>query len=285
MVIESARALDAGTARRLRCGSTRFDSRSGCVALVGAGPGDPELLTLKALRLIRLAEVIVHDRLVGREILALANPAASLVDVGKAASRHTMPQPAISALLVRLAREGRRVVRLKGGDPFIFGRGGEEVDALAAARVRYEVVPGITAANGIAASAGIPLTHRDYAHSLVFATGHLKNGEPDLDWAALARRDQTLVIYMGLGALATICRELVAHGLPPSTPAAVVAEGTTARERVIAGTLATLPARAGKAALLPPTLVIVGEVVALRRGERPTMVAATGAAAAIAAAD
>ncbi|HEX7328521.1 MAG TPA: uroporphyrinogen-III C-methyltransferase [Casimicrobiaceae bacterium] len=246
------------------CGH-RVGTRSGSVALVGAGPGDPELLTLKALRLIRRADVIVHDRLVAREVLALARPRAVLVDVGKAASRHTMPQAAISALLVRLAREGRRVVRLKGGDPFVFGRGGEEIEALANARVDYEVVPGITAANGIAASTGIPLTHREHAHALMFATGHLKDGEPDLDWVALARPHQTLVIYMGLGALATVCRELVVHGLAPSTPAAVVAEGTTPRERVVVGTLATLAARTASAALEPPTLIIVGEVVALRR--------------------
>ena len=243
----------------------RVGSRIGSVALVGAGPGDPELLTLKALRLIRRAEVIVHDRLVAPEVLALARPRAVLVDVGKAASRHTMPQAAISALLVRLAREGRRVVRLKGGDPFVFGRGGEEIEALANARVEYEIVPGITAANGIAASTGIPLTHREHAHALMFATGHLKDGEPDLDWTALARSNQTLVIYMGLGALTTICRQLVAHGLAPSTPAAVVAEGTTPRERIVVGTLATLAARAASVALEAPTLIIVGDVVSLRR--------------------
>jgi uroporphyrin-III C-methyltransferase len=236
---------------------------AGSVALVGAGPGDPELLTLKAVRLIEAADAIVHDRLVSPAILALA-PRARKFYVGKARDRHALAQDDINALLVRLAREGLRVVRLKGGDPFIFGRGGEELEALAASGVSCEVVPGISAANGIAACAGIPLTHRDHAQTCVFVTGHLKNGTMDLDWGALARPRQTLVVYMGLAALPTLCSELVRHGLAPGTPAAVVENGTTPRQRVVAATLANLPERATAAGVASPTLIIVGDVVALR---------------------
>lgn len=238
--------------------------RPGSVALVGAGPGDPELLTLKALKLIQHADVIVYDRLVAPEILALAHPRSQHIYVGKARSRHTLPQRDISALLVRLARDGKRVVRLKGGDPFVFGRGGEEIETLAANGISFEIVPGITAANGVAAYAGIPLTHRDYVQACVFVTGHLKDGTMDLDWGALARPKQTLVVYMGLAGLATLCRELVAHGLPPGTPAAIVQHGTTPRQRVVSATVSTLAARAEVAALEPPTLIIVGEVVRLQ---------------------
>ena len=237
---------------------------AGSVALVGAGPGDPELLTLKALRLIERADVIVYDRLVAPEILALARPRTQRIYVGKERNRHTLPQDDICALLLRLAREGNRVVRLKGGDPFIFGRGGEEIETLAAHGIRFEVVPGISAANGIAAYAGIPLTHRDHAQACVFVTGHLKDGTMDLDWPALARPRQTIVVYMGLLGLPTLCRELIAHGLPPGTPAAIVQQGTTARQRVVTATLSTLSDAAATAALEPPTLIIVGEVVRLQ---------------------
>ena len=233
------------------------------VSLVGAGPGDPELLTLKAARRIEAAEAIVYDRLVAPSILALA-PAAITFYVGKARHRHAMPQDAIHALLVRLAREGRRVVRLKGGDPFVFGRGGEEIEYLAAHGVAFEVVPGISAANGVAASACIPLTHRDHAQRCVFVTGHLKDGSIDLDWASLAKPRQTLVVYMGLHALPTLCRELVRHGLPATTPAAVVQQGTTPGQRIVSATLATLAARVLAAGLASPTLTIVGDVVAVR---------------------
>ncbi|MGE5169859.1 MAG: uroporphyrinogen-III C-methyltransferase [Rudaea sp.] len=235
----------------------------GSVALVGAGPGDPELLTLKAVRLIEAADAIVHDRLVSPSILELA-PRARKFYVGKARDRHALPQHEINALLVRLAGEGKRVVRLKGGDPFIFGRGGEELEALVASGVQCEVVPGISAANGIAAHAGIPLTHRDHAQTCVFVTGHLKDGTMDLDWDALARPRQTLVVYMGLAALPTLCAELVRHGLGPATPAAVVENGTTQRQRVVSGTLADLPERAMTARVASPTLIIVGGVVAFR---------------------
>ena len=236
----------------------------GFVALVGAGPGDPELLTVKALRALARADVVVYDRLVSPDILALAPRGAQRIDVGKSRSRHTLAQEDISALLVRLAREGRRVVRLKGGDPFIFGRGGEEAEVLAANRIAFEVVPGISAANGIAAATGIPLTHRDVAQACVFVTGHLKDGTMSLDWPALARAHQTIVVYMGLLGLPTLCRELIAHGLSPATPAAIVQQGTTAHQQVVVATLATLEARTAAANLAPPTLIIVGDVVRLR---------------------
>jgi len=236
----------------------------GSVALVGAGPGDPDLLTLRALKLIKRADVIVYDRLVAPEVLALCRPRARRIYVGKQRARHILPQQDISTLLVRLAHDGKRVVRLKGGDPFIFGRGGEELEALAANGIAFEVVPGVSAANGVAAYAGIPLTHRDHAQACVFVTGHLKDGTMDLDWPALARPRQTIVVYMGLLGLPTLCRELIAHGLPGTTPAAIVQHGTTARQRVVSGTLSTLPGRASAAAIEPPTLIIVGEVVRLQ---------------------
>ena len=239
-------------------------ARSGIVYLVGAGPGNPELLTLRAAKVIGRADVIVYDRLVGRGVLALAHPGAELIYVGKARANHSVPQEAIGALLVRLAREGRQVVRLKGGDPFIFGRGGEEAELLVRHGVEFEVVPGISAANGIAAYAGIPLTHRDHAQSVTFVTGHLKDGTMDLDWACLARPRQTVVVYMGLLGLPILSRELISHGLPASTPAAIVQQGTTDEQRVVVGTLADLPGRAFDARLAPPTLIIIGDVVRLQ---------------------
>jgi uroporphyrin-III C-methyltransferase/precorrin-2 dehydrogenase/sirohydrochlorin ferrochelatase len=236
----------------------------GQVHLVGAGPGDPELLTLRAARLLASAEVVVYDHLVGPGVLALIGPTARRIYVGKERSHHTLPQEDINGLLVRLAREGRQVVRLKGGDPFIFGRGGEELQMLAEHGVPFEVVPGITAACGVASYAGIPLTHRDFAQSCTFVTGHLKDGSADLDWPALARPRQTVVIYMGLSGLQMICERLIAHGLPPHWPAAVVAQGTLAEQRVVAGTLADLAQRVADAGLQSPCLTIVGEVVRLR---------------------
>ncbi len=235
----------------------------GRVSLVGAGPGDPELLTLKALRRLQAAEVILHDRLVSQEVLALANPDAWRLYVGKARSDHSLPQQDINRALVDWARAGKRVVRLKGGDPFIFGRGGEELETLAEAGVDFEVIPGITAASGCAAYAGIPLTHRDHAQSVRFITGHLKNGSADLDWPALASPGQTLVFYMGLHGLPEICRQLVAQGLAPDTPVALIEQGSTARQRVHRGTLAGMPAALRGESLKPPTLIIVGGVVAL----------------------
>ncbi len=238
-------------------------SSVGFVHLVGAGPGDPELLTLKAARLLALADACVYDHLVGPGVMALVRRGAELVYAGKERANHALPQRDINELLVSLARRGMRVVRLKGGDPFVFGRGGEEAQALAAAGVPFEIVPGVTAACGVAASARIPLTHRDHAHALTFVTGHLRDGTMALDWPALARPGQTLVVYMGLAGLPELCRQLVAHGRPPGTPAAVVQHGTLPTERVVRGTLATLAARVAAEGLEPPTMIVVGEVVSL----------------------
>jgi uroporphyrin-III C-methyltransferase len=241
-------------------------SRASCgtVYLVGAGPGDPGLLTVRAARLLAEADVIVYDHLVGPEVLSLAGAHSKKIYVGKERNHHTLVQEDINTLLARLAREHACVVRLKGGDPFVFGRGGEELQALAAEGVPFEVVPGITAGCGVAAYAGIPLTHRDYAQSCVFVTGHLKDGSCDLDWPALARRRQTVVIYMGLAGLPNICERLVAHGLPSDWPAAVVEQGTLLDQRVVVATLATLAAEVEAAGLQSPCLTIVGEVVRLR---------------------
>jgi len=234
------------------------------VTLMGAGPGDPELLTVKAMRAVQSAELLLYDHLVSDAVLGLAPATAERIYVGKEASHHTMPQDEIGALMVQLSRQGRRVLRIKGGDGYIFGRGGEEAEVLAAAGVPFCVIPGITAAQGAAAACGIPLTHRDHARTLVLTTGHLQdNRQVNLDWAMLARPQQTVVIYMGLGTLPIICEQLIAHGLPASTPAALVERATLPEQRCITGALCDLPTIAQSVGLKPPTLIMIGEVVSL----------------------
>lgn len=240
----------------------------GKVYLVGAGPGDPELLTLRAARLLARAEVVVYDHLVGPGILDLLPASARRVYAGKEAGHHALPQEETNRLLIELAREGISVIRLKGGDPFIFGRGGEEMEALEAAGIACEIVPGITSAAGVGAYAGIPLTHRDHARTLIFTTGHLKDGSPDLDWPALARPQQTVVIYMGLGALAIICQRLIEHGLDPATPGVVVQSASTSAQRTVHASIAELPDAVRDAGLKSPSLIVIGPVTGLYRPER-----------------
>ena len=236
----------------------------GEVYLVGAGPGDPELLTLKALRLMQQADVVIYDRLVSAPILDLCRRDAEKIYVGKARSDHAVPQEGINALLVEYAQKGKRVCRLKGGDPFIFGRGGEEIQELVEANVTFQVVPGITAASGCSAYAGIPLTHRDYAQSVRFLTGHLKEGSPELPWDELVYENQTLVLYMGLVGLERICQQLIAHGQRPTMPVALVSKGTTPEQKVVVGTLADIATKVSEHHIVAPTLTIIGEVVSLR---------------------
>ncbi len=254
---EARKALEEVLDSRLALGG-------GEVSLVGAGPGDPDLLTFRALRLMQQADVVVYDRLVSRAVLDLVRLEAERIYAGKERARHAIPQEDINHLLVRLAREGKRVVRLKGGDPFIFGRGGEEIDTLAAEGIPFQVVPGITAASGCASYAGIPLTHRDCSQSVVFVTGHLQDGSMNLNWPALAQPNQTIVFYMGLLGVDVLCRELAAHGMPRATPAALIQQGTMPQQRVLAGTLETLPEIVRRGEVKAPTLIIVGEVVRLR---------------------
>jgi uroporphyrin-III C-methyltransferase/precorrin-2 dehydrogenase/sirohydrochlorin ferrochelatase len=235
----------------------------GEVYLVGAGPGDPDLLTFRALRLMQKADVVVYDRLVSPEILELVRRDAEKIYVGKAKSKHTVPQDEINALLAKEALAGNRVVRLKGGDPFIFGRGGEELETLIEHGIRFQVVPGITAASGAASYAGIPLTHRDHAKSVVFATGHLQDNSINLNWQGLAQPDQTIVFYMGLTGLPIICEQLVKHGLALNTPIAMVQSATTSKQKVVTGTLKDIQNKAKEAQINPPALIIVGSVVSL----------------------
>ena len=254
----------------LRGGSLRGGAVTGAAAgrvwLVGAGPGDPDLLTVKALRLLQGADVVVHDRLTPPEILALARPDARMIDVGKRKSRHTLPQDDINSLLVALAREGLKVVRLKGGDPFVFGRGGEELLALREAGVTAEVVPGVTAALAAAAGAGAPLTHRGLAQAVTFVTGHAAvtdgaAGEPDLDWLALSRPNHTLVVYMGVTTAATLAGRLIQAGRAPSTPVLIVEYASRPQERRVLTALSQLPT--ATAGLDGPALLVIGEVAAL----------------------
>ena len=234
------------------------------VHIVGAGPGDPELLTLKAVRVLRDADVVVYDKLVPAEILALIPAGATRIFAGKVARNHHMPQEDINALLVSLARSGRRVVRLKGGDPFLFGRGGEEAEALARHGLPFVVVPGVTSASGCTAYAGIPLTHRGLAHGVRFVTGHtMDDAALDLNWASLADADTTLVVYMGRTNVRRIAERLIAHGLSPQTPAAAIVQGTRPEQRTLLATLAALPERVEEMNRPAPTLLVIGRVVAL----------------------
>ncbi|MCZ6798075.1 MAG: siroheme synthase CysG [Gammaproteobacteria bacterium] len=237
----------------------------GEVYLVGAGPGDPDLLTFKALRLMQKCDVVVYDRLVSEPILDMVRRDAEKIYAGKARAQHSIAQESINQMLVRLAKEGKRVLRLKGGDPFMFGRGGEEIDKLIEHNIDFQVVPGITAASGCTSYAGIPLTHRDYSQACIFVTGHQKEGRKELNWAMLSHSNQTVVFYMGLDNVKRICESLKSHGRNASTPAALIEKGTTSVQRVFIGDLNTLPEIVDNNDVRAPTLIVVGEVVELHK--------------------
>lgn len=243
--------------------NTESTAELGEVYLIGAGPGAADLLTFRALRLMQQADVVLYDRLVSSEILDLTRREAEKIYVGKQRKNHAVPQNSINELLVTYAKQGKRVVRLKGGDPFIFGRGGEEIETLMQQNIHFQVVPGITAASGCATYAGIPLTHRDHAQSCTFVTGHLKDGTIDLQWKQLAIPNQTIVFYMGLSGLKEICQSLIEHGLPNTHPIALIQQGTTKNQQVVTGTLSTLPTEIAEKNIKAPTLIIVGSVVTL----------------------
>jgi uroporphyrin-III C-methyltransferase/precorrin-2 dehydrogenase/sirohydrochlorin ferrochelatase len=243
--------------------------QSGTVFIVGAGPGDPDLLTLRALRVLRDADVVIHDRLIGPGILEFARPDAEVLYVGKAKANHSVPQNEINALIARRAQAGKRVIRLKGGDPFVFGRGGEEVDYLLARGIPVEIVPGITAATGCAAYAGIPLTHRDHASAVTFISGHAKDGDPDLDWDGLARGRQTIVVYMGISTAGRVGARLIEHGLATTTPIAVVENGTLATQKVAVGTVAGLEAVIRDNGITGPALIVIGDVARFAKASEP----------------
>jgi uroporphyrin-III C-methyltransferase/precorrin-2 dehydrogenase/sirohydrochlorin ferrochelatase len=262
-MVFSGREQEAEASLQAMLDATGTAPDSGEVYLVGAGPGNPDLLTFRALRLMQQADVVVYDRLVSPPILDMCRRDADRFYVGKERDNHAVPQDEINMVLVRLAKEGKRVLRLKGGDPFIFGRGGEEIETLREHGVPFQVVPAVTAAAGVASYAGIPLTHRDHAQALILVTGHLKDGSMDLDWDMLCRPRQTIVIYMGLKGLVTLCDEMKKHGMPGDTPMAIVQQGTTLNQKTVVGTIDTLPALVAKAELKPPTLIIVGSVVSL----------------------
>ncbi len=243
----------------------KLQKKQGEVFLVGGGPGDPDLLTFRALHLMQRSDICLYDKLISKDVLNLVRRDAELIYVGKEEDRHTVPQEKINQLLIKLAKKGNRVLRLKGGDPFIFGRGGEEIEMLMEHKIPFQVVPGITAANGISSYAGIPLTHRDYAQSCIFVTGHMKDEKLTLEWDSLAKPNQTVVIYMGLLALSQICEQLIKHGAPKSLPIAVVEQGTTSEQRVITGRLLNITQKVKQEKLKSPSLIIIGNVVKLRR--------------------